>query len=86
VLRGMGDTRPAARYNLLGYWLLGLPLGAWLGLERGLGMGLPGIWWGLALGLAVVALLLVRRIHRRGPASLAGDGARFEAQSQPEPG
>lgn len=69
VLRGMGDTRPAARYNLLGYWVLGLPLGGWLALRGGL--GLAGIWWGLALGLAVVALLLVRRVRVRGPASLA---------------
>jgi MATE family multidrug resistance protein len=67
VLRGMGDTRPAARYNLLGYWILGLPLGGWLAL--GAGVGLAGIWWGLALGLAVVALLLVRRVRLRGPAS-----------------
>jgi MATE family multidrug resistance protein len=86
VLRGMGDTRPAARYNLLGYWILGLPLGAWLGL--GAGYGLPGIWWGLALGLAVVAGLLVRRIHRRGPAALAPEASPLgvPAQRQPEPG
>jgi MATE family multidrug resistance protein len=74
VLRGMGDTRPAARYNLLGYWVIGLPLGAWLGLRAGL--GLPGIWWGLALGLALVASLLVRRVHRRGPATLETVAAR----------
>lgn len=69
VLRGMGDPRPAARYNLLGYWVLGLPLGAWLVL--GAGAGLAGIWWGLALGLAVVAVLLVARIHARGPGHVA---------------
>jgi MATE family multidrug resistance protein len=67
VLRGMGDTGPAARYNLVGYWVLGLPIGAWLALPGG--MGLAGIWWGLALGLAVVATLLLRRLRRRGPAT-----------------
>jgi MATE family multidrug resistance protein len=69
VLRGMGNTAPAARYNLLGYWALGLPVGSWLALRGG--AGLAGIWWGLALGLATVALLLVRRLSRRGPATQA---------------
>jgi MATE family multidrug resistance protein len=69
VLRGMGDTRPAAVYNLVGYWLLGLPIGGWLALRGG--WGLAGIWWGLALGLAVVAALLVARLRVRGPAQLA---------------
>ncbi len=68
ILRGMGNTRPAAWYNLIGYWVLGLPLGAWLALREGLGLG--GIWWGLAFGLAVVACLLVARVHRRGPAGV----------------
>jgi MATE family multidrug resistance protein len=66
VLRGMGRTRPAAIFNLLGYWVLGLPLGGWLGLRAG--YGLAGIWWGLAIGLAVVATLLVGWVYWRGPA------------------
>jgi MATE family multidrug resistance protein len=68
VLRGMGRTRPAAVANLIGYWLLGLPLGAWLGLVRG--GGLEGIWWGLCFGLAVVAGLLVAWVRYRGPARM----------------
>lgn len=69
VLRGMGRTRPAALFNLISYWLLGLPLGAWLGLSAG--YGLAGIWWGLCLGLAVVATLLIFFIKLRGPAHTA---------------
>jgi MATE family multidrug resistance protein len=69
VLRGTGRTRPAAVFNLLGYWVLGLPLGAWLGLRAGWGLG--GIWWGLAIGLAVVATALVAWIYWRGPAHAA---------------
>jgi MATE family multidrug resistance protein len=69
VLRGMGRTRPAALFNLISYWLLGLPLGAWLGLRAG--FGLAGIWWGLCIGLACVATMLVGFIHWRGPARLA---------------
>lgn len=69
VLRGMGRTRPAAVFNLIGYYALGLPLAAWLGRPERL--GLVGIWWGLALGLAVVAGLSVAWVARRGPARVA---------------
>jgi len=65
--------QPAAVANLVGYYLLGLPLGAWLGAPERL--GLAGIWWGLALGLfSVAATLLVWiavRGPRRGPALVA---------------
>ncbi|MBW2313967.1 MAG: MATE family efflux transporter, partial [Deltaproteobacteria bacterium] len=69
VLRGMGRTRPVAWFNLVAYWGLGLPLGTWLALRQG--WGLAGIWWGLFLGLAVVASALVLWIRTRGPSSLA---------------
>ncbi len=62
VLRGRGDTRPAAWFNLLGYYAFALPLGALLAFR--LGWGLPGLWWGLTLGLMTVAALLVLRIAR----------------------
>ncbi len=69
ILRGMGDTRPAAAFNLVGYYLLGLPLAAVLALRAG--VGVAGLWWGLAAGLAVVAVLIVAWIARRGPAHVA---------------
>jgi MATE family multidrug resistance protein len=65
ILRGMGRVRPATAFNLIGYWLLGLPLGGWLALRGG--FGLAGLWWGLALGLAVVACSLVTFVALRGP-------------------
>ncbi len=65
VLRGMGDTRPAAIYTLLGFYFLALPLAWWL---KTRGWGLPGIWWGLCLGLAILCALLMLRIQTRGPA------------------
>jgi MATE family multidrug resistance protein len=65
ILRGVGETRPAAAFNLLGYYVLGLPLAYVLAFP--LGYGLPGVWWGFCLGLLVVALLLVRWVVRRGP-------------------
>jgi multidrug resistance protein, MATE family len=57
VLRGLGRTRPAALFNLIGYYVVALPLAAWLALESG--AGLAGVWIGLAVGLAAVALALV---------------------------
>ncbi len=66
ILRGMGRTRPAAVFNLLGYYALGLPVAWYLAFEAG--MGVAGIWWGLTAGLAIVALLLVAWVATRGPA------------------
>lgn len=63
ILRGAADTRMGAVINFVGYWLLGLPLGLWLAHRRG--MGAAGLWWGLTLGLLVVATLLVLRIRKR---------------------
>jgi len=71
ILRGMGRTRPAAWFNLVGYWLIGLPFGAWFGLSKG--AGLAGIWWGLALGLAAVATALLVWLRYRGPDRAALD-------------
>ncbi len=66
ILRGTGKTVPAAVFNLVGYYVLALPLAAWLTFPAGL--GLTGIWWGLVLGLAVVATALVLWVVRYGPA------------------
>jgi MATE family multidrug resistance protein len=54
ILRGLGRTKPAAVFNLCGYYLLALPLAYELGLRRG--WGLSGLWLGLASGLLFVAV------------------------------
>ena len=66
VLRGMGRTRPAALFNLIGYYMFALPL-AWF-MTFNLDLGLRGLWLGLAAGLAAVALMLTGWIRHRGPA------------------
>jgi MATE family multidrug resistance protein len=66
VLRAMGRPGPAALLNFAGYWVLALPLGAWLAL--GTGAGLAGLWWGLCAGLVAVATGLVLWIWRGGTA------------------
>ena len=79
VLRGMGRTRPAAVFNAISYWIVGLPLGAWLGIRGG--WGLAGIWWGLCIGLALVSVFLVLWVRYRGPAAHAGDRRRSESRT-----
>ena len=61
ALRGLGDTRTPMLCYLIYYWLVGLPLGAFLCFRTG--WGAVGIWLGLcvALILAGSTLLLVWR-------------------------
>jgi MATE family multidrug resistance protein len=63
ILRGIGDTRAPMLINLVGFWGVGLPVGLTLGFP--LGMGPTGLWLGLVVGLAVVAVLLLWRVHVR---------------------
>ncbi|MFH1470012.1 MAG: MATE family efflux transporter [Pseudomonadota bacterium] len=60
ILRGLGDTRFPALASVLGFWVLGLPLGGWLALRGGLGA--RGIWIGLALGLLIISTVVLARI------------------------
>ncbi|HEX2804372.1 MAG TPA: MATE family efflux transporter [Sphingomicrobium sp.] len=59
MLRGLHDTRWPLVFALVGYWVVGLGIGAWLGFGRNW-QGL-GIWIGLASGLACVAMLMLVR-------------------------
>jgi MATE family multidrug resistance protein len=61
ALRGYKDTVVPMLLAALGYWGVGFA-GGWL-LAFPLGYGAVGLWWGLALGLAVVALALGLRLH-----------------------
>jgi MATE family multidrug resistance protein len=63
ILRGTADTRFPAIIAFTGYWVVGLPAG--LVLAFPLGLGPRGLWWGLTLGLASVALMFVTRIRVR---------------------
>ena len=63
ALRGLQDTRVPMAIALFGYWVPGLGTAVALGFFTPL-QGL-GIWIGLAIGLVVVAVLLLRRWGRR---------------------
>ncbi|RST31781.1 MATE family efflux transporter [Sphingomonas ginkgonis] len=59
MLRGLHDTRVPMLFALVGYWLVGL--GGGYALAFNAGWRGEGIWAGLALGLAVVAVLMIAR-------------------------
>ena len=57
ALRGLGDTRTPMLANLIGHWLIALPIAALGGFT--LGYGVVGLWVGLSVGLTLVGLFLV---------------------------
>jgi MATE family multidrug resistance protein len=63
VLRGIGDTHAPAIINVVGFWLIGLPVSWFLAFR--LGGGAVGLWWGIVVGLAAVALILLARVRVR---------------------
>lgn len=62
VLRGLDDTRVPVLFNVLGFALLGLPLGYWQVFIRH--RDAAWLWWGLSLGLGVAAASLGLRFWR----------------------
>jgi MATE family multidrug resistance protein len=62
LLRGMEDVKRPTLYVLIAYWVFALPLGGLLAFT--FGMGVVGIWIGLAVGLSASALLLSYRFFR----------------------
>jgi len=77
ILRGVADTRTPMLVNVLGFWLVGLPVSATLGFATAAGP--RGLWWGLTAGLVLVALVLLWRARRR----LAGGVARVVIDHDP---
>jgi len=61
ALRGLKDTKIPMVVNLIAYWIVGLPLGYYLGIT--LGYGPEGLWIGLIAGLTVAGILHNTRFH-----------------------
>lgn len=55
ALRGLKDTTIPMVVNFIAYWMVGLPLGYYLGIVRGIGP--QGLWMGLIAGLTIAAIL-----------------------------
>jgi MATE family multidrug resistance protein len=62
ALRGTGDTHTTQIVNMIGHYLIGLPLA--LILAFGFHLGAPGIWWGLTAALFGVSITLVIKFVR----------------------
>jgi MATE family multidrug resistance protein len=60
VLRGAGDTMVPLLVMLAAYWLVGVPVSAYLGFRTELRA--VGLWWGFVVSLSAVALVLLMRI------------------------
>eukprot|EP00026_Physarum_polycephalum_P006917 Phypoly_transcript_06970.p1 GENE.Phypoly_transcript_06970~~Phypoly_transcript_06970.p1 ORF type:complete len:500 (+),score=30.12 Phypoly_transcript_06970:201-1700(+) len=62
VLRGAGRPLPGTICNLLGYYVVGLPIGASLTFKAK--WGIYGLWFGLLCGLTVVCVTLMIFVFR----------------------
>jgi MATE family multidrug resistance protein len=57
ALRGLGDTRTPMVANLIGHWVIGLPVGYLLCFQKG--WGVAGLWTGLSIGLILIGSTLL---------------------------
>ncbi|ATP56360.1 MATE family efflux transporter [Pedobacter ginsengisoli] len=63
VLRGIGDVNIPTVITFIAYWIIGIPLGYFLGIK--LEMGVNGIWYGLTFGLLTASILLFIRFQTK---------------------
>lgn len=61
ALRGIADVKIPTYITFLAYWIIGLPVGYYLGFV--LDFGAIGIWYGLLLGLTIAAGSLFSRFN-----------------------
>ncbi|KAJ8328427.1 ethionine resistance protein [Batrachochytrium dendrobatidis] len=62
VLRGCGRQHLGAYMNLTGYYLMGLPIGVYLGFKAG--FGLQGLWIGLSFALIIISAAMAWLVMR----------------------
>lgn len=60
ALRGMGKQFELMSYNLIGFWMVGFATGYTLTFV--VGVGLPGLWLGILLGVNTVAALNINKL------------------------
>ncbi|WP_407428005.1 MATE family efflux transporter [Arcticibacter sp.] len=70
VLRGIGDVNIPTLITFVAYWIIGIPLGYFLGITMQLGVN--GIWYGLTIGLLTASLLLFLRFQNKTRGLIAG--------------
>lgn len=62
ALRGLKDTTIPMVVNFIAYWMVGLPLGYYLGIIQDIGP--QGLWMGLIAGLTIAAILHNVRFYK----------------------
>ncbi|UII29284.1 MATE family efflux transporter [Fulvivirga maritima] len=61
ALRGLADVKVPTALTFIAYWALALPSGYYLAFE--LNMGPRGVWYGLLIGLSLVAIIMITRFY-----------------------
>ncbi|QSE99292.1 MATE family efflux transporter [Fulvivirga lutea] len=61
ALRGLADVKIPTAMTFIAYWVLGLPIGYLLAFHYQ--MGASGVWYGLLIGLSIVAITLFWRFN-----------------------
>jgi MATE family multidrug resistance protein len=60
ALRGLQDVKIPSFFIFISYWVIGLPLGYWLGFKTD--YQAIGIWMGLLIGLTLTAIAMFLRL------------------------
>jgi len=66
VFRGLGRQKLVLWLNILGFWMLAVPLGAILTFV--VGLGVFGLWWGMVIGIylsSIIGMWYLRRVATR---------------------
>ncbi|MEH2110385.1 MATE family efflux transporter [Nostoc sp.] len=63
ALRGLKDTKVPMLIGIFAYWCVGLFIGYTFGISSG--YGAIGLWWGLAIGLAIAAIIMTWRFSKK---------------------
>lgn len=61
ALRGLSDVKIPTALTFIAYWVLALPMGYLMAFE--LNLGAQGVWYGLLIGLSIVAVVMFWRFN-----------------------
>jgi MATE family multidrug resistance protein len=79
ALRGIADTTTPMLIHLVGYWVLGLPVGYWLCFRSD--WGALGLWVGFCLALMAIGVSMAVMWHRQSSRVVLA----FQQAKQPQP-
>ena len=62
IFRGLGRQKLALWLNVLGFWVLAVPIGSILTFV--VGIGVFGLWWGMVIGIYLSSVLGLWHLRR----------------------